>query len=66
MYLKGFGIPTMIYYPLPLYQQKAYSSKEKLPVTEMLCNEVLSIPIHTEMNEEKLQFISDKIHSFFN
>ena len=43
----------MIYYPLPLYQQKAFQqyvdSNFKLGITESLCNEVISLPIHTEM-----------------
>lgn len=49
-------IPTMIYYPLPLYQQEAFKgyveSGYSLTNTENLCQSVLSIPIHTELNEE--------------
>ncbi len=69
-YLKNEGIPTMIYYPVPLYKQEAfreYSAADfELPVTEMLCNSVLSLPIHTEMNEELMEYISSKVKSFFN
>lgn len=67
-YLKEKGIPSMIYYPVPLYKQEAfkqYGHSEELPVTEKLCREVLSLPIHTEMNEETLQIIADTVKSFF-
>ena len=65
-YLMDNGIPSMIYYPIPLYNQKAFSSSETLPVTEELCNEVLSLPIHTEMDEVQLNYISSKVIEFFN
>jgi len=69
-YLKKEGIPTMIYYPVPLYKQEAfqqYSSADfELPITEMLCDSVLSLPIHTEMNEELMSYIAGKVKSFFN
>ncbi len=60
-HLKANGIAHNVYYPLPLYKQKAFSSywvhKKRLPVTEQLCNSVLSLPIHTEMNEQTLNTI---------
>ena len=60
----------MIYYPVPLYRQEAYSqfvaSNFVLPVTEALCDSVLSLPIHTEMNDELLEFISQSVVSFFD
>jgi UDP-2-acetamido-2-deoxy-ribo-hexuluronate aminotransferase len=60
-YLKQNGIPSIIYYPLPLYKQPAFQQYSpagfKLENTEMLCNSVLSIPMHTELTEE----IQDKI-----
>ena len=69
-YLSEKGIPTMIYYPLPLYRQEAFqqfvSNDFILPTTEELCNEVLSLPVHTEMNEDMLNFISSSVKSFFN
>ena len=64
-HLKLNGIPSMIYYPIPLYKQKAFSSNENLEVTEQLCKQVISIPIHTEMDEKQLSFIADTIESFF-
>ncbi|HOS58212.1 MAG TPA: DegT/DnrJ/EryC1/StrS family aminotransferase [Bacteroidales bacterium] len=56
------GIPVMIYYPVPLHLQKAFSylgiKTGELPISERLCNEVLSLPIHTEMSEEQLAYIT--------
>ncbi|GJQ03936.1 DegT/DnrJ/EryC1/StrS family aminotransferase [Capnocytophaga canimorsus] len=69
-YLSEKGVPSMIYYPLPLYKQEAFSQYVSddfsLPVTEQLCSEVLSLPIHTEYNQEVLDFIVSEIKSFFN
>ncbi|MBS1589934.1 MAG: DegT/DnrJ/EryC1/StrS family aminotransferase [Bacteroidetes bacterium] len=59
-------IPTMIYYPLPLYRQVAfavYYDGEPLPHTELLCSEVLSLPIHTELQEETIAHICNVIKS---
>lgn len=57
----------MIYYPLPLYRQKAYrdSFSGELPVTEELCRSVLSLPMHTEMDEEMLGYITDTVKEFW-
>jgi UDP-2-acetamido-2-deoxy-ribo-hexuluronate aminotransferase len=67
-YLKNKGIPSMIYYPVPLYKQPAFSKYVKksfeLPVTESFCREVLSLPIHTEMNDEILNYISNAVTAF--
>ncbi len=68
-YLSEKEIPSMIYYPLPLYKQEAFqqfvTSDFKLPITEELCNQVLSLPIHTEMNVDKINFICNSVKSFF-
>ena len=68
-YLQDAKIPSMIYYPIPLYKQKAYSgyAPEKMLMenTEILCDEVLSLPIHTEMHQDQLDYIADTIKSFF-
>ena len=68
-YLESKDIPSMIYYPLPLYKQEAfekYVPKDfSLPVTEMLCKEVISLPIHTEFDEEISQYIVTEIKNFF-
>jgi dTDP-4-amino-4,6-dideoxygalactose transaminase len=59
------GIPAMIYYPIPLHEQNAYKSdrfkKEDFPITEKLCATVLSLPMHTEMDEEMLKYITDNV-----
>lgn len=68
-YLKENGIPSMIYYPIPLYQQEAFKPFTEvnfLPVTEQLCKEVISLPIHTEMTIEEIKYISNKVIKFFS
>jgi len=69
--LKAFldekGIPNMIYYPVPLYAQKAYSkyyTGRPLPNTEMLCASVLSLPMHPDLEDEQIDYITEKIRSF--
>lgn len=70
VYLKERNIPSMIYYPIPLHHQKAYQNISRTPgsleVTENLCKSVLSLPIHTEMETEQLNYITDTVTSFFN
>lgn len=68
-FLHGQGIPSMVYYPLPLHKQKAFAlcsqpTPVAFPSSEQLCSEVLSIPMHTELNEEIQQQIIRKIHEF--
>ncbi len=69
-YLKNKGIPAMIYYPIPLYQQIAFapfvSKKLILPNTEKLCQSVFSLPIHTEMDIATQSYIIDGVKSYFN
>jgi dTDP-4-amino-4,6-dideoxygalactose transaminase len=64
------GIPTMIYYPIPLHFQKAFSSDyhgiDSFKVSESLCDTVLSLPIHTEMNKANIAYITDSILSIKN
>lgn len=69
-YLKEAGIPSMIYYPVPLYEQEAYKGKSAnavdfLPVTDLLCKEVISLPMHSELDEDTLAYIADKVKAFF-
>jgi dTDP-4-amino-4,6-dideoxygalactose transaminase len=56
------GISSMIYYPVPLHLQKAFAShrhnKGDFPVTEKLCATVLSLPMHTELDEETVNYIT--------
>lgn len=68
-HLNSAKIPTMIYYPLPLYKQKAFKKhwvEEELPVTEKLCKEVLAIPMHSEIRDDQLTYIINSVKSFFN
>ncbi|MGI9581153.1 DegT/DnrJ/EryC1/StrS family aminotransferase [Chryseobacterium sp. RRHN12] len=69
-YLAEKNIPSMIYYPLPLYKQEAFlqyvDESFSLPVTEQLCKEVLSLPVHTEFDQEVLDVIIMEIKNYFN
>jgi dTDP-4-amino-4,6-dideoxygalactose transaminase len=67
-YLQSEGIPSMIYYPVPLYKQPAFAHYWRggeLPVTEQLCNSVFSLPMHSEMNDEVLEKITGAVRAFF-
>jgi len=68
-FLAGKNIPSMVYYPVPMHLQKAYYNEEVVnedfPVTNELCNSVLSLPMHTELTIDQLQYICDNINSFF-
>ncbi|MEG2339176.1 MAG: DegT/DnrJ/EryC1/StrS family aminotransferase, partial [Odoribacter sp.] len=66
-FLQEEGIPSMIYYPIPLHQQKGYQkvNTASFPTAERLSREVLSIPIHTEMTKQQLEYITHTIRSFF-
>lgn len=59
--MKEKGIPTMVYYPMPLYRQNAYSQPIELPNCETLCKSVISLPIGTDMNEEQIDYITSTI-----
>jgi dTDP-4-amino-4,6-dideoxygalactose transaminase len=69
-YLAEEGIPTMIYYPIPLHLQKAFRrpgfDEGSFPVTENLSKVVISLPIHTEMPVEQIEFICSKIKHYFS
>ena len=69
-YLSENGIPCGIYYPIPLHSQKAYSSTRNndrnFKVTNDLCKEVISLPMHTELDEDQIKYISNKVLEFIN
>lgn len=69
-YLAEHKIPSMIYYPVPGHKQDMFASfglKEiLLPVTDELTNSVISLPVHTEMNEEQLNYICTHVLNFIN
>jgi UDP-2-acetamido-2-deoxy-ribo-hexuluronate aminotransferase len=67
-YLRDSGIPCMIYYPVPLHLQQAFQQwgyrEGDFPISEMTAKSVLSLPIHTELSEEQLEFIVEKVNLF--
>ena len=69
-HLQEAGIPFGIYYPVPLHLQKAYTDsrykEDNFKVTNQLCEEVLSLPMHTELDSEQINFISDTILKFLS
>ncbi|MBQ0116467.1 MAG: DegT/DnrJ/EryC1/StrS family aminotransferase [Flavobacterium sp.] len=69
-HLQAAGIPCAIYYPIPLHSQKAYADtrykEEDFPVTNQLVKEVIALPMHTELDEEQITFITSTINTFLN
>jgi dTDP-4-amino-4,6-dideoxygalactose transaminase len=67
-HLLDYGIPCAIYYPIPLHLQKAYLDRrykeEDFPVTNQLVKEVLSLPMHTELDDEQIAFITQTVLNF--
>ena len=64
-YLQKQGVPTMIYYPLPIHKQKAYEENISLPVSETLCSSVVSLPIGTEMEQSQVDYIIENVKNYF-
>jgi len=69
-FLADHKIPSMIYYPVPGHQQKMFAhydtAKVSLPVTDWLTERVISLPIHTEMDNDQLNFITTKVLEYVN
>jgi dTDP-4-amino-4,6-dideoxygalactose transaminase len=69
-HLAGLEIPSMIYYPVPAHRQKMFESfgsgELNLPVTDWLTHRVISLPIHTEMDDNQLEYIISNVLSFIN
>ena len=67
-YLAEQKIPSMIYYPVPAHRQKMFEAYESgninLPVTDWLTERVISLPIHTELEDAQLQYIADHVLKF--
>jgi UDP-2-acetamido-2-deoxy-ribo-hexuluronate aminotransferase len=63
-------VPAMVYYPVPLHMQKAYLDDRyqegDFPITEDLCKTVISLPMHTELDEEQLEYIASAVLEFVN
>ena len=69
-YLSDNNIPSMIYYPVPGHKQKMFEqfnvASQSMPVTDWLTERVISLPIHTELDEEQLNFITQKVLEYSN
>lgn len=69
-HLAEIGIPHGIYYPIPLHSQKAYADgrykETDFPVTNTLVKEVLSLPMHTELDDEQIAYITKAVIDFVN
>ena len=68
-FLNDNKIPHGIYYPIPLHRQKAYTDerykKEDFKTSIMMSKQVISLPMHSELDEEQIDFISQKVNQFF-
>ena len=69
-YLNSRSIPTAVHYPLPLYLQKAFehlgNKKGDFPVAETVAQEILSLPMHTELDDEQIDYIASAIGQFMS
>jgi len=72
-YLKAQGIPSMVYYPLPIHYQNAFKHFEQyqhaegdFPIAEGLCKSVISLPMHTELNTDIQDYIINHVKAFFS
>lgn len=69
-FLQSKDIPAMVYYPVPMHMQKAYTDPRYMegdfPVTEALSKSVISLPMHTELDDEQLKYITDSVLEFVN
>lgn len=69
-HLQSKGIPCAIYYPIPLHSQKAYAAtrynEADFPITNQLVKEVIALPMHTELDDEQIKFITDAVLEYVN
>jgi UDP-2-acetamido-2-deoxy-ribo-hexuluronate aminotransferase len=69
-FLESENIPSMVYYPVPLHMQKAFSylgyKKGDFPVTEKLCDQVISLPMHPDLERDQMEYITAAILKFFD
>lgn len=69
-HLNDNGIPCGVYYPIPLHLQKAYKddryNEADFPITNQLVKEVISLPMHTELEDDQIEFITSTILNFVN
>jgi len=68
--LQEKGVPCMIYYPVPLHTQEAYRTpemkEENFETTNALCKSVFSLPMHTELTQEQLKYITNSVLEIIN
>lgn len=68
-HLSKYNIPSPVYYHMPLHRQSAYEQFprcENLTVSEQLCHEVLSLPMHAYLEQQQIEWIVEKVNEFFN
>jgi dTDP-4-amino-4,6-dideoxygalactose transaminase len=67
-YLESAEIQCGIHYKIPIHKQKAFdwAKEQSLPITEMLCSEILSLPIWPELSDEQIEYTCSKINEFYN
>ncbi len=69
-HLNEKGIPCGVYYPVPLHSQKAYKDsrykESDFEVTNQLVKEVISLPMHTELEDDQIKFITSTIIDYLN
>ena len=69
-HLNANNVPCGVYYPIPLHQQKAYLDdryeEKDFPVTNELVKEVISLPMHTELDQEQINHITSMVIGFVN
>lgn len=69
-HLNDNGVPCGVYYPVPLHKQKAYADERydenDFPVTNTLVKEVISLPMHTELDDEQIEFITNLVIDYVN
>jgi dTDP-4-amino-4,6-dideoxygalactose transaminase len=63
-YLLNQGIQTLVHYPIPVHLQKAYTTNDKLLITERICGEILSLPVNPWLKEEEVEEISNFVRSY--
>ena len=70
VWLAEQGVPSKMYYPVPAHKQKMFEqfnvASQEMPVTDKLTSNVISLPIHTEMDEEQLNYIVSKVLEYVN
>tara|TARA_R110002012_G_scaffold322100_1_gene555545 strand:- start:28877 stop:30034 length:1158 start_codon:yes stop_codon:yes gene_type:complete len=69
-FLNSHDIPCGVYYPIPLHKQKAYMDERyneaDFPITNQLIESVISLPMHTELDDEQIDFITSKVLEYIN